>query len=207
MVPDDDLRKNILNELFDISPYTYEYYNRQFKDMNPHDVLDKLYNIYLHAGKPSIKSTKNYGNILVPLYEKIRGSGSVDRANYNSVTNTMYIETGDDLLEELSHAVQYRAKGFPKGGLFNLGFGLPGDVEVRGKDGYERFHNPEFVAHSIIQPILEDYLTKQNMSFDEVRQTSNDVYNNPKTYGIPTTDGKGSYRTVRRHELVPLLTR
>lgn len=95
------------------------------------------------------------------------------RANYTPFNNNMFnIQDYNDYIAELSHAIQFN-------GSQNLGLKtfslLPGDVKFKiynlKADGYQRPGHPEYNAHTIIEPVIDDYI---NYSQEDI----NSFYNN-----------------------------
>lgn len=65
----------------------------------------------------------------------------------------------EDYISELSHAYQSHADDplLSKYGL-NSFLSLPGDIKIKGRDGYDRPGNNEFSAHRIIEPAIYRYI-------------------------------------------------
>jgi len=69
--------------------------------------------------------------------------------------------------------------------LFNTGFGLPADIPINGQDGYDRYSNPEFMAHTIIYPYLKQYINDDvDYTLDDMDDVITDTYHHPEFYSI-----------------------
>lgn len=170
MLPIKLLRDKWYNKISDLSDY---------KGFDQREYIDRIYNIYDASGKPSVTTTRGPEYAVVNPFE-IAGK---DRNMYNPIFNRIYLNpTGQPRFEdELSHAFQ-NSGGVPTGGV-----SLPGDIEYKGLDGYKRPGHPEYIAHYIIQPILQDYYEQRiNNSVRQIKETIRDVNAHPKKYGMPT---------------------
>ena len=151
-------------------------------DADRRDYINKLYQIYLKSGSPKIKSTTSKDNILIPLYQLIRGKDT-ERANYSPMSNTMYISpnnTLEDVEAEMPHAFQYYSKDYKNSLLEKIS--LPGDIKIKGKTGYERVGNIEHSAHSIVEPLMRSYLTDPEIGYDDMIYYIQDMREDPDTY-------------------------
>ena len=179
IIPNKQLRKQVMNSR----------YNKN----DEYDTIDRMHDLWKRAGKPKTQHFSEQGfldKLIQPIMNAAIGS-HIDRAHYNAPSNTMTIGSFNDFVEELPHAYQYYNNNVPKGGFLNTGFGLPGDIKIGGKNGYNRYSNQEFFAHNIVEPFLEDYLFNANEAFSRDNSTLNaidevisDVYNHPGDYGI-----------------------
>lgn len=159
-----------------------QFYNSINPDYDQRLYINRLWNLYNKAQKPTIKSTRSNLNISMPILQKMGiMKGDRDRASYNPLTNTMFVspdKTASNIEAELAHAYQYYGTDVPrKWGFLNNMLSLPGDIKIKGKSGYERPGNQEFNAHSIIEPLFNQYLTNENIYYNDVRSIIDDMYN------------------------------
>lgn len=141
--------------------------------ISDNDVINRLYNIYSASNKPNVTHNRN---LIVNVLGGILSNSNRYRANYNPVTNTIYLPSslndspahkywkkhrGDQpninnlhYIAELSHAYQYNSNNTNN---YNK-IGLPSDIKINGKDGYNRKNHFEYEAHKIIEPNIYDYV-------------------------------------------------
>lgn len=158
-----------------------QFYNSINEDYDQRLYINRLYNLYNKAQKPTIKSTRSKLNIQIPFLQKIGiVEGDRDRANYNALFNTMFVspdDTASEIEAELAHAYQYYGTDVPrKWGVLNKLESLPGDIKIKGKSGYKRFGNQEFNAHSIIEPMFNTYLTNKDIYYSDIKSMIDDMY-------------------------------
>ena len=140
--------------------------------ISDNDVINRVYDIYSASNKPNVTHNRSLHNIL----GGILFNHNKYRANYNPITNTIHLPSsyndsksykywkklrGDqpninnlDYISELSHAYQYysnNTNNYTK-------IGLPGDIKINGKTGYDRKNHVEYEAHKIIEPNIYDYI-------------------------------------------------
>lgn len=106
--------------------------------VSDNEYIDRMYELWKASKKPDWKTKKSF------FY----------RPYYNVLTNTI-TAPAKNYLAELSHAYQFRHL-FPDQDFNYLG--LFGDIKIGGKSGYDRVNNPEYQAHSIIAPVLSNYV-------------------------------------------------
>lgn len=149
--------------------------------------INRLWELYNKAQKPTIKNVRDDKFGPVPILEKIKG-GDPERAHYNPFTNTLYVSSNPDIMAgdveaELSHAYQHYGTDMPrKYGWVRTLTTLPGDIKVNGRSGYERIGNKEFDAHKIIEPLFHDYLTTPEIDYGSTYNLMMDMYKNPESY-------------------------
>lgn len=168
----DILSKNRLNEMFpNVKDYhqlsDYFYGNTARNGLSQNEQIDRLYQIYSVSGKPKLKSA-SWAMKYFPIYNKKMRYGA--RPNYNPFSNTIHIYDRNypdmgNYIAELAHAYQFRAMPFSWDKLTSL----PSDIKVNGKTGYERPTNLEYQAHSIIEPMIENYVSGNIKSFNQDR--------------------------------------
>lgn len=151
IVPNKELRHDIL----------------EMEDLNTdYGAINKLYDIWVASNRPKVMN----GDILDPILQPIMSRGGY-REHYNPLFNTIHLdEYWPSLLAELSHAYQYNAKELEHKPSF---FNIPGDIKINGKDGYSRPGHMEYQAHSVIEPLLEDYINGNIHSLNEVNAAIN----------------------------------
>lgn len=184
IIPNKNLRKSVMNS--------------RHSEQDEYRNIDRLYEIWNRSQRPTIKPYSEQGwfqrNIVQKLADlSLNVKGNSHRANYNPYNNSMYIKSYDDLISEMAHAYQYYNKNVPKGGLFNTGLGLPSDIKIGDDDGYHRYSHPEFMAHEIIEPKLEEYIQYGHPFYrplGEYDEIITDMYNNPGKYGIDINNAK-----------------
>lgn len=164
--------------------------------------INRLWELYNKAQKPTIKNVRDDKFGPVPILEKIKG-GDPERAHYNPFTNTLYVSSNPDIMAgdveaELSHAYQHYGTDMPrKYGWVRTLTTLPGDIKVNGRSGYKRIGNKEFDAHKIIEPLFHDYLTTPNINYEDVYDVMMDMYENPGFYFKSVDKGPFSGSTKR----------
>lgn len=188
MVRDKDLRQKF-------------YENIQYNDIDPRLYINRLWELYNKSQKPLIRPTQSKYNIIVPLLEKIKGrKGDKNRANYNVLSNSMYVDpefVDEDIEAELSHAYQFYGTDTPRSlNWIKQFFTLPGDIKINGRSGYDRVGNNEFVAHSIIEPIFHDYLTNPKTQYQDVYNAIQNIYNDQENFFKPIDKGPFSESTA-----------
>lgn len=169
MIPNKELRNQFYESIDD------DYDQRLY--------INRLWDLYNKAQKPTIKSTRSKLNILIPIGQKIGTvKGDRDRANYNPYFNTMFVSpdfTADDVEAELAHAYQFYGTDASRkyGWLKAITSIIPPDIKINGKSGYDRYGSLEFNAHSIIQPLFNWYLTNKDVLYGDVKSMIDDMHN------------------------------
>lgn len=187
MIPNKSLRNSFYESIDD--------------DVDQRMYINRLWELYKKAQKPSIKNVRKQVGIF-PLYQKLRG-GDPDRANYSAELNTMHVSpdyTSEDIEAELAHAYQMYGTDFPrKYGWPRKILSLPGDIKINGKSGYERIGNSEFDAHEIIEPLFHNYLTVPEINYSDTHEIMMDMYENPDFYFKPIDKGpfSGSTKQIK----------
>lgn len=132
----------------------YNHYNAIYNKYDDKDVTDeteRLYNIWLTAGRPTMSNDKSI--IVNTLSNEYRPS-------YNSITNNIYrVNNLHHTLEELAHPIQMKY-GKNTGLLNNIKSGLKTlYYEAQRKQNHYRDKSHyEYETHSVIAPELKNYV-------------------------------------------------
>ena len=163
MIPDKNLRTKFYEDLYNNERSVYA-------DVDKRLFINRLYQLYKKSGEPSIKSTKSLSNFIVPVIQFVTGN-NIHRPNYNPLLNIIHAPdmNPNSIVAELSHAYQYHGTDTPRNyNWIKQWFSLPSDIKINGKSGYERPGNYEYVAHEIIEPYFNSYLTNPNVKYQDV---------------------------------------
>ena len=201
MIPDKDLRQAYLKRLSEYGDDGFKFISEKEEGRTPinsfsitydkplidtNDYLDRLYNLWQHVGKPSIKNSKD--NPFSFIIGKDRPM--------NSPTGNMYIsQTHPSIEAELAHSYQYTHPETKYGKFDSIPFlsgNLPADMKVDDKTAYDRHGTFEHEAHSVIQPQIESYL-RGDQSLDQINKTIKGFYARkprPRTEGRPRVYGE-----------------
>lgn len=178
MIPNKELRNQFYNSINNNSGY----FNDYTKDTRTY--INKLWDLYKKSGKPTIKPVSSRISPEMTVLQKIGVmNGDETRATYDPYFNTMFVnpeDAADDIVAEMAHAYQFHGTDTPRS--FNWVkqfFSLPGDIEINNKSGYDRHGNKEYIAHSIIEPRFNMYLTG-NYPYDFIWNSIQNEYNKPE---------------------------
>ncbi len=156
MIPNKKLREAFLLNTIDKSTRFADNYTE-----NEYNKISKLYDIWQASGKPKIRKTNFFTKLFLPYRD--------DKSNshYNFHSNNIRLSTkAPHLIEELSHALQFKHPELKDligqtSGLFDL-------IKNGDQARYSRPGNTEYLAHTIIQPYLEDYVNGKYTNLNDV---------------------------------------
>lgn len=185
----------------------YESINSGDIDVIEDDLLDsrmyvnRLWNLYNKSGKPTIKPISRRSQLPLRLAEKVGLlKYSDNRANYNPITNTMYVDpeyAAEEIIAELSHAYQFYGTDTPRNWKWMKQFlSRPnGDMVINNKNGYDTPGSLEHTAHKIIEPAFYRYVTDNHdyssspYNYEDAFQDIHTIYNNINDYFKPIKIG------------------
>lgn len=168
-IPNDSIRKNFYDWTTNNGGFDSSQIDLNISDK---DKADRFLNLYNNAQQPSI-------NLLTPDIAVIgkNGDGTL-RDYYRPSENAMYIDPNADLklkngiMSELPHAFQYYDERTNNHWLTPSQWKLDAHhatgADTKDKNGlnsYNRLGNLEYNAHSIIQPVMEDYVLGRKQDF------------------------------------------
>ena len=158
MIPNKELRNQFYNSINRYDGYFDDY----TKDTRTY--INRLWDLYKKSGKPTIKPVSSRFSPEMTVLQKIGVmKGDETRATYDPYFNTMFVDpeyAADDIVAEMAHAYQFHGTDTPRSfNWIKQFFTLPGDIEINNESGYQRPGNKEYVAHSIIEPRFNMYLT------------------------------------------------